>query len=91
MATREIDWSQCQLVDVKTGAQGGTPARHGSTIPVSAIVYNFNEGDSVDEVAEQFGISSDHVEAILSVGMGTGISAPIRWLNRTTQPPVSLF
>ena len=55
MALEKIDWSQCPLVDVKTDPPSGTPARHGSTI------------DSIDGLAGQFGVSSDHVDAIVSL------------------------
>jgi uncharacterized protein (DUF433 family) len=61
-----IDWSQCPLVEVKPGVQGGAPVLRGTRMPVSAIVDNFDCGVSVAEIAEQFEIPIDSVEAILA-------------------------
>ena len=52
MATQEkIDWSDCPLVEVKPGVQGGAPVLLGTRMPVNAIVDNFDYGVSVDEIA----------------------------------------
>ena len=67
MATQEnIDWSKCPLVEVKAGVQSGAPVLRGTRMPVNAIVDNFDYGVSVDEIAEQFEIPSDRIEAILN-------------------------
>ena len=67
MATEEqIDWSECPLVEVKPGVQSGAPVLRGSRMPVSAIVDNFDYGVSAAEIAEQFELSPDRIEAILT-------------------------
>ncbi len=67
MAPREsIDWSECLLVEVKSGVQGGVPVLRGTRMPVEAIVDNFDYGVSVAEIAEQFEVPPEHIEAILT-------------------------
>jgi uncharacterized protein (DUF433 family) len=67
MATQErIDWSECTLVEVKAGVQSGAPVLRGTRMPVNAIIDNFDYGVSVEEIAEQFEIPADRIEAILN-------------------------
>jgi uncharacterized protein (DUF433 family) len=67
MAIEEkIDWSECPIVEVKPGVQSGAPVLRGTRMPVSAIVDNFDYGVSVAEIAEQFDVPPDRVEAILT-------------------------
>ena len=67
MATKEsIDWSECPLVEVKPGVHSGGPVLRGTRMPVSAIVDNFDYGVSVAEIAEQFEVPPDRIEAILT-------------------------
>jgi uncharacterized protein (DUF433 family) len=65
MTTKEIDWSECPLVEVKPGVQSGAPVLRGTRMPVNAVVDNFDYGLSVAEIAEQFEIPLDSIEAIL--------------------------
>jgi uncharacterized protein (DUF433 family) len=62
----KVDWSECPLVEVKPGVQSGAPILRGTRMPVDAIVDNFDYGVSVAEIAEQFEIPPDRVEAILT-------------------------
>jgi uncharacterized protein (DUF433 family) len=67
MAPQEkIDWSDCPLVEVKPGVKSGAPVLRGTRMPVNAIVDNFDYGVSVAEIAEQFEVPRDCVEAILA-------------------------
>jgi uncharacterized protein (DUF433 family) len=61
-----IDWSECPLVEVKPGVHSGAPVLRGTRMPVSAIVDNFDYGVSVAEIAEQFEVPPDRIEAILT-------------------------
>jgi uncharacterized protein (DUF433 family) len=71
MPTEEkIDWSECPLVEVKLGVQSGAPVLRGTRMPVNAIVDNFNYGVSVAEIAEQFEVTPDRIEAILMYAKG---------------------
>ena len=61
----KVDWSECPLVEVKTGVQSGAPVLVGTRMPVSAIVDNFDYGVSILEIAEQFDLQPHCVEAIV--------------------------
>ena len=62
----KIDWSECPLVEIKPGVQSGAPVLRGTRMPVSAIVDNFDYGVSGSEIAEQFEVQLDRIEAILT-------------------------
>jgi uncharacterized protein (DUF433 family) len=61
-----IDWSGCPFVEVKPGVQSGASVLRGTRMPVSAIVDNFEYGVSPAEIAEQFEVPLDRVDAILA-------------------------
>jgi uncharacterized protein (DUF433 family) len=65
-----IDWSECPLVEFKPGVQSGAPVLRGTRMPVNAIVDNFDYGVSAAEIAEQFEIPVERVEAILTYAKG---------------------
>jgi uncharacterized protein (DUF433 family) len=65
-ATETIDWSECSLVEVRPGVQSGAPVLRGTRMPVEAIVDNFDYGVSAAEIAEQFEVPPEQVEAVLS-------------------------
>jgi uncharacterized protein (DUF433 family) len=67
MPTKEkIDWFHCPLVESKAGVLSGAPVLRGTRMPVEAILDNFDYGVSVAEIAEQFEIPPDRIEAILT-------------------------
>lgn len=67
MSTKDnIDWADCPLVETRPGVQSGVPVLRGTRMPVSAIVDNFDYGVSVAEIAEQFEIPPERVEAIVA-------------------------
>jgi uncharacterized protein (DUF433 family) len=72
-----IDWSECPLVEVKPNVQSGAPVLRGTRLPVSAIVDNFDYGVSVAEIAEQFEVPSDSVEAILAYAKSHRVAHPV--------------
>jgi uncharacterized protein (DUF433 family) len=61
-----IDWSACPLVELKPGVQSGAPVLRGTRLPVDAILDNFDYGLSPAEIAEQFEVPLDQIEAILT-------------------------
>jgi uncharacterized protein (DUF433 family) len=78
MATEEkIDWSECPLVEIKPGVQSGAPVLRGTRMPVSAIVDNFEYGVTVAEIAEQFEVPPDHVEAVLTYAKTHRVAHPL--------------
>jgi uncharacterized protein (DUF433 family) len=78
MATKqEIDWSECPLVEVKPAVQSGAPVLRGTRMPVNAIVDNFDYGLSAAEIAEQFQVPLDKVEAILVFAKSHRVAHPV--------------
>jgi uncharacterized protein (DUF433 family) len=79
MAKKEkIDWSECPLVEVKPGVQSGAPVLRGTRMPAALIVDNFDYGVSVAEIAEQFEIPPDRIEAILAYAQSHRVAHPVR-------------
>jgi uncharacterized protein (DUF433 family) len=74
----ELDWSECPLVETKPGVQSGAPVLRGTRMPVDAIVDNFDYGMSVAEIAEQFEIPAERVEAILAYAKSHRVAHPVR-------------
>jgi uncharacterized protein (DUF433 family) len=79
MATPEqIDWTDCPLVEVKPGVQSGAPVLRDTRMPVNAIVDNLEFGVDVEEIAEQFEITADRIEAILAFAQSHRVAHPVR-------------
>ena len=78
MASNEqIDWSECPLVEIKPGVQSGAPVLRGTRMPANAIVDNFDYGVSVAEIAEQFEILAERVEAIVTYAKSHRVAHPV--------------
>jgi uncharacterized protein (DUF433 family) len=78
MATEgKIDWSECPLVEIKPRVQSGAPVLRGTRMPAEAIVDNFDFGMSVAEIAEQFQIPPDRIEAILAYAKSHRVAHPV--------------
>ncbi len=73
----EIDWSNCPLVEIKPGVQSGALVLRGTRMPVSAIIDNFDYGVSVSEIAEQFELPVDSVEAIVAYAKSHRVAHPV--------------
>jgi len=73
----KIDWSECSLVEIKPDVQSGAPVLRGTRMPVSAIVDNYDYGVSVAEIAEQFEIPPERVEAIVTYAQSHRIAHPV--------------
>jgi uncharacterized protein (DUF433 family) len=67
----------CTRVEVKPGVQSGAPVVRGTRMAVSAIFDNFDYGLSVAEIAEQFGVSPERVEAIVTNAMSHRVAHPV--------------
>jgi uncharacterized protein (DUF433 family) len=79
MTTNEtIDWSECPMVEVKPRVHSGAPVLRGTRMPVGAIVDNFDYGVSIAEIAEQFEVPADQVEAILTYAKSHRIAHRLR-------------
>jgi uncharacterized protein (DUF433 family) len=66
MTAERIDWSECSLVEVNPLVQSGAAVLRGTRMPADAVVDNFDFGLSTAEIAKQFELSQDKVDAILA-------------------------
>jgi uncharacterized protein (DUF433 family) len=74
----KIDWSQCPLVEVNPRVQNGVPVLRGTRMPVDTIIDNFDYGVTIAEISEQFEISQDCIQAILSYAQSHRLAHPVR-------------
>jgi uncharacterized protein (DUF433 family) len=73
-----LDWSECPLVEINPRVQSGAPVLRGTRMPVEAIVDNFDYGVAVAEIARQFEIPQESVEAILAYAKSHRVAPPVR-------------
>lgn len=77
LASEQIDWSRCPLVEVKPRVQSGAPVLRGTRLPVNAIVDNAAYGMTAQEISEQFQVPQDQVEAILAYAKSHRVAHPV--------------
>ncbi len=73
----KIDWSECPIVEIKPRVHSGAPVLRGTRMPANAIVDNFDYGMSVSEIAEQFELPPDRIEAILAYAQSHRVAHPV--------------
>ncbi len=59
-----LDWSQCPAVESVPGRRSGAWVFRGTRMPVSTVFENLRDM-SVDELIEEFGVTSEQVNAVL--------------------------
>jgi uncharacterized protein (DUF433 family) len=63
---REIDWMQCELIEQIPGKVSGRPIVRGTRILPDAIVNNFDAGDSLELIHENYpGLSIAQIERLI--------------------------
>lgn len=75
---QEIDWSECALAEVKPNVQSGVPVLAGTRLPLSAIVDNYEYGESVEDISENFTVDPELVRAILLYARDHKIAHSVR-------------
>jgi uncharacterized protein (DUF433 family) len=74
----QVDWSGCLLVEVNPKIQSGAPVLCGTRMPVDAIIDNFDYGVGVEEIAREFEIPEERVQAVITYAQGHRIAHPAR-------------
>ncbi len=64
-ATTTLDWSQCPAVESVPGKRSGAWVFKGTRMPVAAVFENLQDM-SVDELVEEFGVTREQVQAVLT-------------------------
>ena len=60
-----LDWSQCPVVESVPGKLSGAWVFRGTRLPISTVFGNLEDGATIDEIADWFRISKEHVIAVL--------------------------
>jgi len=63
--TSTLDWSQCNAVESIPGKRSGAWVLRGTRTPVATIFENLQDM-SVDELIEEFGVTREQVQAVLT-------------------------
>ena len=60
-----LDWSQCPAVESVPGKVSGAWVFRGTRMPVATVFENLEDGMSIEEVVEQFDVTTEQVKAVL--------------------------
>ena len=60
-----LDWSQCPAVESIPGKRSGAWVFKGTRMPVATVFENLKDM-SVDELVEEFGVTREQVQAVLT-------------------------
>ena len=72
-----IDWSQCRAVERDPGRMSGAWVFRGTRMPVATVFENLEDGMTIDEIVDQFGVAPEHVKAVLDFA-ARSLEAPTR-------------
>jgi uncharacterized protein (DUF433 family) len=61
-----IDWSDCPLVEVNPEKVSGVPILKRTRVQADSIVENFEDGSTVEEIADDFDIPGNVVRELLA-------------------------
>ncbi len=70
-----LDWSQCPAVESRPDKLGGAWVFRGTRLPVAAVMENLQDL-SVEEVMEQFDVTSEQISALLQF-VARSLEAPV--------------
>ena len=62
-----LDWSQCPEVESIPGKVSGAWVFRGTRLPVATIFENLEDGMTIEEVMEQFDVTREQINAVLSL------------------------
>lgn len=60
-----LDWSQCSAVESVPGKLSGAWVFRGTRMPVQAVFENLEAGMSVQEIVENYDVTTEEVRAAL--------------------------
>ncbi len=62
----KVDWSDCSIVEVNPRKVSGAPILKGTRVQADSIVENYEGGESVEEIAENFSIPQETIRSLLA-------------------------
>jgi uncharacterized protein (DUF433 family) len=81
MAT--LDWSQCPAVESIPGKRSGAWVFRDTRMPVSAVFENLEAGSSIEEIIEQFHVTREQIQAVLTFAARSLDAPPVPTGART--------
>ena len=60
-----LDWSQCSALESIPGKVSGAWVFKGMRTPAAVVFENLEDGLTIDEVVEQFGVTREQVRTVL--------------------------
>ena len=71
-----LDWSESSAVESVPGKVSGAWVFKGTRTPASVVFENLEDGLTIDEVIEQFGVTRAQVQAVLEFA-ARSLDAPV--------------
>ncbi len=62
----KVDWSDCPMVEVNPRKVSGAPIPKGTRVQADSIVENHEDGEPVEDIAENFGIPQETIRSLLA-------------------------
>jgi uncharacterized protein (DUF433 family) len=72
----DLDWSQCPAVESVPGRVSGAWTFRNSRTPVQLVFESLEDGMTIDEIMEQYPVSREEIEAVLSFAARSLEKAP---------------
>ncbi len=60
-----MDWSGCKWVESVPDRMSGTPVLRNTRVDADGLLHNFDDGLSVEELIEEFGLAEESVRGML--------------------------
>jgi uncharacterized protein (DUF433 family) len=60
-----LDWSQCSAVESIPGKLSGAWVFRDTRMPVKLVFENLEDGMTIDEITEQYGVTQEQVKAVI--------------------------
>jgi len=61
-----IDWSDCPLVEINPEKVSGVPILKHTRVQADSIVENFEDGSTIEEIADDFDIPENIIREVLA-------------------------
>lgn len=72
-----LDWSQCPAVESVPGRLSGAWVLRDTRMPVSVIFENLEYGASIEEIAENYRVTREQVQAVLEFAARSALVPPV--------------
>jgi uncharacterized protein (DUF433 family) len=74
----EMDWSDCDVVEVVPGKVSGVPLIRNTRVPAADVWESAELGETAEEIAFNYDLSLEDVRAVLAHAARSHVPAPAR-------------